>query len=954
MNLRVFSKPVLLVSLLLLCALAVQAQTNFFTEVSSSQARMAAPAVQNVQKYTLYALKTNDLRTYLAKAPVEFSANVRPLQLSIPLPNGTVETFAIVESSVLAPAVAAAHPDIKTYTGQGQAHPGYTVRLSMTGSGFDAIILGVDGDAVYFTKASDDAADRLYMTYFARDARMAPEKKTAQPFGAFGKCGSVGPATDTKGYVRPGTGARAAAPENNTGKALRTFRLAVAATGEFTQRKGGGNVGRAFNAIVTYINRMNGIYRTELSVSFILVSDTTLVFADPKTDPYTNSSTTKMLAENQETLTKLLGSAKYDIGHVFGTAGGSGGGIASLGSACDDDTKGAGVSGVGDGSFTPIFDDHLITHEVGHQFGMNHSFNSSIPVCTTREAKTSVEPGSGSTIMSYGYTCSDTTANDDYEATYQPFLNFHAANYDEAVTFIATLSCFTSTTLANALPVIKTFPANLTIPKSTPFSLSATAFDADSTNTLTYSWEGTNIGAVVPDTGTLANTKQPPFFRSYPPVSSGDRTFPRLEAILNGSNYAKGDKLPSVGIVTTLRLTVRDNAGGLTYRTDTLTIDDKSGPFLETTNLTGTIKADTSRIITWDVANTTALPVSCTAVNVLLSTDGGKTFPIVLLANTPNDGTESVRFPVFSVKAARIKIAASSSIFFDISDKDFSIIDPNNLPPVAPVASAVSNLTLTADEPVSLTVPAFTDPEKLPLIYAVTGLPRSLTFNSATQVISGIARTIGVYSVSVIVSDQASATAAVGFTMTVYPAPAIPMAVTLTANPTVFLITAKTSLTALVAGGRPPYAYDFNGSGDISERNNVATFANVTAGVQALSVTVIDTTLPVNQTITAVVSVTVNTPTTGRLFAQPETTWRVSVLGNPTGNDLTILVSEAEGTPLDVSLLDVSGRTINSRRIQPITMQHREVIDISAQPSGLFILQATDDKRRQSLKVIKQ
>jgi hypothetical protein len=949
MNVRIFSKPVFLLFLLLSVS-AVKAQTNFFTEVSSSQARIAAPAVQNIQKYRLYELKTNDLRTYLAKAPVEFSANTRPLQLAVPLPNGTVETFALAESSVLAPAVAAAHPDIKTYTGQGQTHPGYTIRLSMTSSGFDAIILGVDNDAVYYTKASDDAADRLYMTYFARDARATQDKK-AQPFGTFGKCGSVSAPIDTKGYPEPNKGARAASPENNTGKTLKTFRLAIAATGEFTQQKGGGNVGKAFNALVTYVNRMNAVYRAELSVSFVLVSDTTLVFPDPKTDPYTNTNQSKMLTENQETLTKLLGSAKYDVGHVFGTAGGSGGGIASTPSVCDDDLKGRGVSGVGDGSFAPIFDDHLINHEVGHQFGMNHSFNSSIPVCTTREAKTSVEPGSGTTIMSYGYTCSSKTANDDYEDTYQPFLNLHTANYDEAITFIGTISCFTSTTLANSLPVIRSFPPNLTIPKSTPFSLSATAFDADTTNTLTYSWEGTNVGLVVPDSATFADTKQPPFFRSYTPVSSGSRTFPRLEAILNGTNYARGDKLPSVGIVTTIRLTVRDNVGGSTYRTDTLTIDDKSGPFLETTNLSGTIRADTSRIITWDVANTTALPVSCTSVNILLSTDGGKTFPITLLANTPNDGNESVRFPVLSAKAARIKVAASNSIFFDISNKNFSIIDPNNLPPTA---SEASNLTLTADVPISFTLPAGTDPEKLPLIYTATGLPASLSLNPETGVLSGIPRVIGVYSVSVIVSDQASETATTRFTITIFPARAIPMSVTLIANPTVFLATAKTSLTAIVSGGRPPYNYDFNGPADVGSQENVGTFTNVTAGVQALSVTVIDTTLPVNQTITAVLSVTVNAPSSGRISTEQETTWRMLVLGNPTGNDLTVLISGAEGTPLDVSLLDVSGRVIKNRRIQPITMQHQEVIDISAQPAGLFILQATDDKRRQSLKVIKQ
>ena len=42
--------------------------------------------------------------------------------------------------------------------------------------------------------------------------------------------------------------------------------------------------------------------------------------------------------------------------------------------------------------FAQVFYDQLLCHEVGHQFGMSHSYNSSIPVCETRNPGTSVEP----------------------------------------------------------------------------------------------------------------------------------------------------------------------------------------------------------------------------------------------------------------------------------------------------------------------------------------------------------------------------------------------------------------------------------------------------------------------------------------------------------------------------------------------------------------------------------
>lgn len=687
--------------LLFLCSFVTMAQKNYFVAANLSPARISAnPSLtDNIKKLDFYQLKESELRSYLSKAPLEFSNNGAPFLLEMPLPNGKMETFAMFESPILSPKVAANHPEIKTYTGKGQSNQNYTIRISFTAIGFNAIVLGIDNDAAYYDKVSNDTSDHLYRVYFAKDAVSPKTLKSGK--GAGNKCGTIDskftlPKTDKNNKIKSPN-----ATANNSGATLRTFRLAMAADGEFSQQAVyGGNAANAFAGLVGYVNRINAVYRVELSVAFTLVSDMNMVFTNTATDPYNNDDQDAMLSQNLAALDSLIGNANYDIGHVLGTALGSGGGVAVRGSLCDNTSKGMGVSGVGDGSFAPVFDDQLIDHEMGHQFGMSHSYNSVIPVCTTRAPETSVEPGAGTTIMSYGYTCSSETANDDYEAPYQPFLNFHTASYDQAESLIATLSCFTTTNNNNAVPVITVFPTNTTIPKSTPFVLKGTATDANGGNVLSYSWEGTNIGTVVPDATTLTDNTKAPFFRSYPPVATGVRYFPRLEAILDGTNNARGDKLPSVGIATTHRMTVRDNVGGLTYNQVTVTVDANSGPFLETTNLNGSYAGNASKIITWSVANTTAAPISCALVNILLSTDGGLTFPTTLLANTPNDGSQAVTLPNITTTTARIKVESSNNIFFDISNSNFSITS-GFAPPADVLVSSTAicsgtSVTLTA------------------------------------------------------------------------------------------------------------------------------------------------------------------------------------------------------------------------------------------------------------------
>jgi hypothetical protein len=657
------------------------AQTNFFSAITTGDLPAAREATRQMKNKGIFRLDEQAMRNYLLSAPMEFRNNGITLPLEIPLPNGKTEIFSVVESPILSPTVAARHPEIKTYTGNGQKDKKSIIRLSLTSNGFNAILLNVEGDAVYFESYSKSQPG-IYFNYFAKDA-IAPAGVVTR--GA--NCRQDLLKNDTRSIqhnIQPTPGI---ANRLNTGATLTTFRLAMAATAEFVAQYG--DITDGFNAVVAYVNRIEAFYRNELSVSFTLVSDENLIYDDPGTDPYDNDDQGAMLQQNQDNCDAVLsGSANYDIGHVWGYVGGSGGGVAFTGVVCDVDFKGQGVSGEGDlADYSQVFMDQLVFHEMGHQFGMSHSYNSSIPVCTTREPSTSVEPGAGATVMSYGFTC----GTDDYFTTPPPqtgpILQFHTVNYSQAVDFISTISCGTTTVTGNTPPVV-TMPSAYTIPISTPFVLSGSATDDGSAAALTYCWEGTNIGDIIPpDATTLADPAEPPFFRTYEVIPSATRTYPLLSAILDGSNNAIGDKLPSVGIATTHNLTVRDNnaaGGGVAFGSVTITVDDGIGPFLETTNLSGTYPALSTQTITWYVNGTAAATPN---VKISLSTDGGFTFPTTLLASTANDGSEVITLPNMLTSMARIKVEAIGNIFFDISNSDFTI---TNALPVQLVSFNVS------------------------------------------------------------------------------------------------------------------------------------------------------------------------------------------------------------------------------------------------------------------------
>jgi len=462
----------------------------------------------------------------------------------------------------------------------------------------------------------------------------------------------------------------------------------VAATGEYTQYHGG-TVSAGLAAVVTAMNRVNGIYEREVAIRMVLVANNDqIIYTDPASDPYSNFDGFAMLGQNQQTVDQVIGRNNYDIGHVFSTGGG---GVAYLGVACERNFKAQGVTGLPAPTGDPFYVDY-VAHEMGHQWGGNHSFNGNVGSCSggNRNASTAYEPGSGSTIMAYAGICGSQNLQAHSDAY------FHTISFDEIVAYSTAGggdACAVTTSTGNAPPAVDPGPPH-TIPLGTPFTLCGSATDPDM-DPLTYAWEQFNLG---PAGSPSAPSGDAPIFRSFTPTTSPCRTFPRL-ADLQSNTMTIGEILPSYARTLTFRLTARDNqagGGGVDYAQVDVAVDGGSGPFRVTSpNSAVTWKVGENHDVTWDVAGTDLPPVDCPLVDVLLSGDSGATFPTVLAAGTANDGIEPITVPFPVTMNGRIMVQCADNVFFDMSDTDFQVqfalpdaagrVPDGNLQPGAPL-----------------------------------------------------------------------------------------------------------------------------------------------------------------------------------------------------------------------------------------------------------------------------
>lgn len=646
-----------------LCASAVPllAQDSVFRDltlksVQSLPPRGGAWEIPLPARFRALEVDVPALKSLLGRAPAEGSAAAaaEPVLFALPYPDGTERLFRIEASPIFEPKLAASYPEIRTYVAQGVDDPTATARLSLTPLGFHAMVLGAEGTVLIDPYRRWDTG--YVLSYFKQDAKRA---------GSF-RCDVHGESLGMGSWheaAHSSLGLAAAA-----GSQLRTYRLALAGTAEYTAAVCAPNpaaVACGLAAMAVSMNRVNGIYEREVAIRMVMVASNNLVVYTSNPDPYTNNNGVTMLGQNQSNLNATIGSANYDIGHVFSTGGG---GVANLRVPCTS-SKARGVTGssnpVGDG-----FDVDYVAHEMGHQFGADHTFNGTTGSCGggNRSASSAYEPGSGSTIMAYAGICGAENLQPHSDPT------FHTRSFDQIVSFSTGAtgsSCAAVTATGNSAPTVNAGAAFI-VPRQTPFTLTGSATDPNG-DALTYMWEEFDLGSAAPPNTDTAAAR--PIFRSFVPLTVPSRTFPRLSDIL-GNVATLGESMSNRNRTMTFRLTARDNragGGGVNYASTTVQVVTAAGPFAVTApNTAVTWSGGSSQTVTWNVASTTAAPVSCANVAIALSTDGGTTFS-TLLASTPNDGSQSVSVPSTPTSQARIRVSCVGNIFFDISNANFTI-----------------------------------------------------------------------------------------------------------------------------------------------------------------------------------------------------------------------------------------------------------------------------------------
>ncbi len=586
---------------------------------------------------TYYSLKFEDIYEVISNGGVG-------TVLDIPLGNGEFERFTLLGNSSMHPNLAARFPEIKTFNIVSATNPGTWGKLDISPQGV-RIMIGVAGSKTVFIDPAFRNDTEAYIVY-TRDMYVATKEATCLVSGEAGKYSTED--------------AKSAASFNDC--ELKTYRLAVAATGEYTQFHGG-TVAQALAAMVTSVNRVNMVYELDFGVTLELIENTDdIIYTNFSTDPYTNGSPGDMIVENQTNINNVIGFSNYDIGHVFGT---NSGGLAGLGVVCGG-SKARGVTGSG----APIgdsFDIDYVAHEMGHQFGATHTFNNSCG--GNRTNSTAVEPGSGSTIMAYAGICNPNIQNnsDDY---------FHGTSMRQIGLEIESHNnCPVITGIDNVAPQITSVTTDIFIPASTPFALTAQASDMDEDDVLTYCWEqmDTDISEQPP----LASSDEGPNFRSFDPELSPTRYFPRLSALASSPSQT-WERLPGVSRIMEFRVSVRDNAVGAgctQYEDAEVTVVGEAGPFrVSYPSVTG-IEWDafTTETVLWDVASTDLAPINCELVDIYLSVDGGDSYPIVLVENVPNTGSAQISVPNNFTNDARVMVMNDAGTFFDISNNDFSI-----------------------------------------------------------------------------------------------------------------------------------------------------------------------------------------------------------------------------------------------------------------------------------------
>ena len=671
--------------------------SSYWSKVGAGSAPSKEIQILHPRQYLVYTMDEAAIKMQL----LTLSSNPDEAQIiELPMPDGTMRDFKVWQTPMLPAQLAAACPGISTFTAEAVNNRSVTAKLDLTLFGFHAMIY--DGDKTSFIDPFDNYNDGYYMVHYKKDEVRSPEASM--------KCKNRS-ANDHLLAGEPAELAQAGLPKlahrTVNGYQLRTYRAAIACSHQYAQAAtglGSPTVAQTLSKITTTMNRVNGVYEREFSVTMVFVAnENSIIFTSATGDPYgpDDANSNALLTDNQTECDAVIGNANYDIGHVFSTGGG---GLALLGCVCEAGSKAQACTGdtspTGDG-----YDIDYVAHEMGHQFGSDHTFNNDNDGACGGNAASSFayEPGSASTIMGYAGICDP----DDLQFHSDPY--FCASSLTQIQGYITTGGdvCAVKTPTNNKLVNYASFTSTHSIPYLTPFELIApTAVDSVADSAVLYCWEEYDLGDFGQSfTNTHANG---PIFRSFNPIQNNLRVFPKMSMVLAGilsdagTEGAEGEKVPDVARTLKFKCTFRDiihNHGCFVFPDDmtTLTAVNTGAGFSVTSQgTTGiTYAGHSTQTITWNVVNTNVAPISASNVDLYMSVDGGNTW-MYHIGTVPNTGTATITMPNpgTTTTTARFKVKGSGNVFFNVNSKNFTVTYDSGFP----ISAGVNQVsTLAAD-----------------------------------------------------------------------------------------------------------------------------------------------------------------------------------------------------------------------------------------------------------------
>ncbi len=670
-------KSLLILTLIFSFGQMIAQGSSVWHKVTSNITSKKVRVQQNINNEGEYyfSIDINAFKQPLANVKDKFSKQ-KGVVVEFPNLKGEIEKFQVWENSNMTPDFQALFPQIRAYVGKGITNLGATINFSVSPQGLQTVLFRTDGETE-FIEAYDKEAT-AYVVYSSKN-------RIKKAFN----CTTPNEQLETELLNTSSIFSKSSAGSS------KTMRLALSCTAEYANAfnaTSSADVALVVAAMNATMTRVNGVYEKDIAVHLNMINNTSIIYYDPTTDPYSDAANmNNWNAELQANLTSVITAANYDIGHLFGASGG-GGNAGCIGCVCVASTKGSGITSPGAGlPQGDSFDIDYVAHEMGHQLGGNHTFTQA-----SEGTIAQTEPGSGSTIMGYaGITNYDVQGHSDpifsYKSIYQIQTNLNSKTCPVSTSLVGT----------NATPAVNA-GADYTIPVGTAFMLTGTATDANSSDVLTYLWEQNDVGTAANASSQVLQSKAAgPNFRTFKPSTNKFRYFPQMGKILSGtllvttSSNSNWESVSSVARTLNFTFTARDNhAGSGQTATDAsiVTVNTTGGAFSVSSQSTTGISYPglSTQTVTWVPGSTASAPFNSPTVDILISTNVStslETFNATtptspnattwttIASGVPNNGSYAVTLPnvTANTTTCRFMVKAVGNIFLAINAKNFTI-----------------------------------------------------------------------------------------------------------------------------------------------------------------------------------------------------------------------------------------------------------------------------------------